>query len=131
MKGPTPKAIKLHKKSRTLELEYADAGSFTLSAEYLRVYSPSAEVRGHSPDEAKLQTNKIDVAINKLEPVGNYAVKIFFDDGHASGIYPWAYLYELSVNQEENWQDYLDRLNEAGASRDGAQVVNIMSASPK
>jgi len=131
MKGPIPKAIKLHKKSRTLELEYADAGSFTLTAEYLRVYSPSAEVRGHSPDEAKLQTNKIDVAIEKLEPVGNYAVKIFFDDSHASGIYPWTYLYELSEKHEGYWQDYLDRLNEAGASRDGAQAVNIMGFSPK
>lgn len=131
MKGPIPTAIKLHKKSRTLELEYADAGSFTLSAEYLRVYSPSAEVRGHSPDEAKLQTNKIDVAIEKLEPVGNYAIKIFFDDKHASGIYTWEYLYELSAKQEDYWQDYLDRLNEAGASRDGAQVVNIMDFSPK
>jgi len=131
MKGPTPNAIKLHKKSRTLELEYAEAGSFTLTAEYLRVYSPSAEVRGHHPDEAKLQTNKIDVAIDKLEPVGNYAIKIFFDDGHNTGIYPWTYLYELCLNQEENWQDYLARLEKEGGSRDGAQVVNIMDFSPK
>lgn len=131
MKGPTPKTLKLHKASRTLELEYANAGIFTLTAEYLRVYSPSAEVRGHSPEEAKLQTNKIDVAINKLEPVGNYAIKIFFDDGHNSGIYPWTYLYELCIKQDENWQDYLNRLDAANASRDGAQVVNIMPASPK
>jgi len=131
MKDPIPKAIKLHKKSRTLELEYADAVNFTLTAEYLRVYSPSAEVRGHSPDEAKLQTNKIDIAIEKLEPVGNYAIKIFFDDAHSSGIYTWDYLYELCEKQDEYWQDYLDRLNEAGASRDGAQVVNIMDFSPK
>ena len=131
MKGPTPTALKLHKASRTLELEYAKADSFTLTAEYLRVYSPSAEVRGHSPEEAKLQTNKIDVAIEKIEPVGNYAIKLFFDDGHHTGIYPWTYLYELCINKEDNWQDYLKRLDEAGASRDGAQVVNIMPASPK
>lgn len=130
MKGPTPKAIKLHKASRTLELEY-EADNYTLTAEYLRVFSPSAEVRGHSPEQAKLQTNKMDVGINKLEPVGNYAIKIFFNDGHSTGIYPWTYLYELCVNQEENWQDYLKRLDEAGASRDGAQVVNIMDFSPK
>jgi len=131
MKGPTPTAIKLHKVSRTLELEYASADSFTLTAEYLRVYSPSAEVRGHSPEEAKLQTNKIDVALQKIEPVGNYAVKLFFDDGHSSGIYPWAYLYELCEKQDEYWQDYLQRLKDANATRDGAQIVNIMSASPK
>lgn len=131
MKGPTPTVLKLHKASRTLELEYANAESFTLTAEYLRVYSPSAEVRGHSPEEAKLQTNKIDVAIDKLEPVGNYAIKIFYDDGHNSGIYPWTYLYELCIKQEENWQDYLKRLDEAGASRDGSQIVNIMPTSPK
>lgn len=131
MKGPTPKALKLHKKSRTLELEYAEAGSFTLTAEYLRVYSPSAEVRGHNKDQAKLQTNKIDAAITKVEPVGNYAIKLFFDDGHNTGIYPWTYLYELCEKQEEYWQDYLQRLKDANATRDGAQVVNIMSASPK
>lgn len=131
MKGPTPIAIKLHKVSRTLELEYADAGNFTLTAEYLRVYSPSAEVRGHSPEEAKLQTNKIDVALKKIEPVGNYAVKLFFDDGHSTGIYPWTYLYELCEKQEEYWQDYLDRLDKAGEGRDNAQVVNIMDFSPK
>ncbi|MEZ5523434.1 MAG: DUF971 domain-containing protein [Pseudomonadales bacterium] len=131
MKGPTPTALKLHKASRTLELEYETAGSFTLTAEYLRVYSPSAEVRGHSPEEAKLQINKIDVGIDKIEPVGNYAIKLFFDDGHNTGIYPWTYLYELCANQEQNWQDYLKRLDEAGASRDGSQVVQIMPAQPK
>lgn len=131
MKGPIPKTIKLHKKSRTLELGYADSDSYTLSAEYLRVYSPSAEVRGHGPDQAKLQTNKIDVGIEKLEPAGNYAVKIFFDDGHATGIYTWDYLYELCLNQEANWQDYLKRLDEQGGSRDGSQAVNIMGFSPK
>tara|TARA_B110000495_G_C22933638_1_gene545873 strand:+ start:723 stop:1118 length:396 start_codon:yes stop_codon:yes gene_type:complete len=131
MKAPTPTAIKLHKVSRTLELEYAQAGSFTLTAEYLRVYSPSAEVRGHGPDEATLQTKKIDVALLKIEPVGNYAVKLFFDDGHSTGIYPWTYLYELCEKQDEYWQDYLERLNKAGASRDGAQAVNIMGFSPK
>ena len=131
MKGPIPKAIKLHKASRTLELEYAQTGSFTLTAEYLRVYSPSAEVRGHSPQEARLQTNKIDVALQKVQPVGNYAVKLFFDDGHNTGIYPWTYLYELCEKQDEYWEDYLRRLKDANATRDGSQVVNIMPASPK
>ena len=131
MKGPTPTTLKLHKVSRTLELEYANTGNFRLTAEYLRVYSPSAEVRGHSPQEAKLQTNKIDVAINKIEPVGNYAIKLFFDDGHNTGIYPWTYLYELCEKQEEYWQNYLQRLQDANATRDGSQVVNIMPASPK
>ena len=131
MKAPIPKTIKLHKASRTLELGYAQAGSFTLTAEYLRVYSPSAEVRGHSPQEAKLQTNKIDVALVKVEPVGNYAVKLFFDDGHNTGIYPWTYLYELCEKHDDYWQYYLQRLDDANASRDGSQVVNIMPASPK
>ena len=131
MKAPTPSAIKLHKASRTLELQYQQAGNFTLTCEYLRVFSPSAEVRGHSPEQAVLQTGKKDVAIERIEPVGNYAIKLFFDDKHNSGIYPWSYLYELCQNQTAYWQDYLQRLEDANASRDGSVPINIMPLSPK
>lgn len=112
-----PDNIILHKKSRTLELVYPD-GSFELSAEFLRVHSPSAEVRGHGIGNGVLQTGKKFVAINSLEPAGNYALKIFFSDGHDSGLFTWNYLRELCTNQTPYWERYLAKLAEAGESRD-------------
>jgi DUF971 family protein len=115
---PVPTEIKLHQQSKLLEIRFADGGHFKLPCEYLRVYSPSAEVRGHSPGEETLQTGKRNVEIRAIEPVGNYAVKLVFSDGHDSGIYSWDVLYDLGVNQESYWQSYLIRLEAAGASRD-------------
>lgn len=100
-----------------LELVYSD-GSFRLPAEYLRVYSPSAEVKGHGPGQQVLQTGKQSVGIDGLESTGNYAIRISFSDGHDSGIYSWDYLYDLGNKQDKYWQDYLRRLDEAGKSRD-------------
>jgi DUF971 family protein len=116
-----PTKIKLHKSSNTLELSYAEAEgevSYTLNAEYLRVSSPSAEVRGHSPDQAVLQVGKSKVKLVGIEAVGHYAVKLDYDDGHDSGLYTWDYLRDLSVNQAQHWADYLDALNQAKQSRD-------------
>ena len=115
---PKPVAIQLHKRSRLLELEYADGERYSLSCEFLRVYSPSAEVLGHGPGQETLQVGKREVAITTAEPVGHYAIQPTFSDGHASGIYSWDYLYDLGDRQDELWQRYLDRLAEAGASRD-------------
>jgi DUF971 family protein len=114
---PTPTEIKLHQKSRVMEIAYDDGRTFRLPYEYLRVYSPSAEVRGHGPGQEVLQVGKRDVDIKALEPVGSYAVQPTFSDGHATGIYSWDYLYELGLEQEGNWADYLKRLEAAGASR--------------
>ena len=111
-----PTAITYHRDSRTLELDYGDATA-VLSAELLRVYSPSAEVRGHSESERVLQTGKKQVGIKELEAVGNYAVRIVFDDGHDTGIYSWEYLRDLHDRREEYWRDYLAQLKQANASR--------------
>lgn len=116
MPAPIPTRIKLHKASRTLELGYADGRSYQLPAEYLRVLSPSAEVRGHG--RPVLQTGKINVALVGVEPAGRYALKLVFDDGHDSGLYSWDYLYRLATEQAQRWQAYLDELHQAGASRD-------------
>ena len=125
---PTPSDIKLHTKSRLLELIYSDGECYELSCEYLRVYSPSAEVKGHGVGQEVLQVGKINVTINAIEPVGNYALQLVFSDGHNSGIYSWDYLYQLATNKEVWWQNYLQRLNKAGASRDpDIQVVKIGS----
>lgn len=113
----TPSRIQLHKKSKVLELVYGD-GIFELPAEYLRVYSPSAEVKGHGPGQAVLQSGKMHVGITGLETAGNYAIRILFDDGHDSGIFSWDYLHDLGRNYDQHWQDYLRRLDEAGQSRD-------------
>ena len=113
-----PVKINIHKKSAELELVYSENSTFTLSAEYLRVFSPSAEVQGHGPDQAVLQSGKRDVQFRDVEPQGNYALKLIFSDGHDSGIFSWNYLYELAVNQESNWASYLERLANAGKSRD-------------
>ena len=114
---PKPTDIKLHQASRVLELHFDDGFSCNLTCEYLRVHSPSAEVRGHGPGQEVLQVGKQDVNIEGIEPVGNYAVKLVFDDGHDSGLYSWDTLYELGQNYESNWQDYLKRLEEAGHQR--------------
>lgn len=112
-----PTEINLHKLSRILELSFEDGSSFNLPIEYLRVYSPSAEVQGHGPGQEVLQIGKQDVNIDNIEPIGHYAVKLAFDDNHDSGIYSWDYLYELGVTHAERWQDYLDRLEAEGHKR--------------
>jgi DUF971 family protein len=112
-----PTDIQLHQKSRVLELGYADGTSFRLPCEFLRVYSPSAEVRGHGPGQDKLQIGKEDVNITEIEPVGHYAVKLVFSDGHDTGIFDWDYLYNLGVEQEQLWAEYLEKLAAAGHTR--------------
>ena len=121
-----PVAIQLHSRSRQLELEYESGERFFLSCEYLRVHSPSAEVLGHGPGQEVLQTGKMNVGITAIKPVGNYALQLVFDDGHDTGLYSWRYLYELCQGQEVRWQDYLDRLEKAGANRDpDVQVLKL------
>jgi DUF971 family protein len=123
MAAPLPQDIKLHTKSRTLELIYSDQESFELSAEYLRVHSPSAEVRGHGIGQGVLQTGKQLVGIKGLEPAGNYALKIIFDDGHDSGLYTWDYLYDLCHKQTTYWSKYLEALATAGETRHGNMIA--------
>ncbi|MFK7829646.1 MAG: gamma-butyrobetaine hydroxylase-like domain-containing protein [Congregibacter sp.] len=108
----------MRKQSRVLELDFEDGRSFSLSWEFLRVHSPSAEVRGHHSSQAVLQTGKKQVAVNELRPVGHYALQIVFDDGHDSGLYSWEYLLELCETHDTLWTSYLDKLRAAGASRD-------------
>jgi DUF971 family protein len=115
---PQPVEIKLHQKSRILEIAFADGRQFRLPCEFLRVYSPSAEVRGHGPGQEVLQTGKMNVDITKIEPVGSYAIQLVFSDGHDTGIYSWDLLYDYGTRQEEMWQHYLKRMAEAGASRE-------------
>ena len=116
-KTPKPVSITLHQQSRMLEINFEDNSSFEMSCEYLRVYSPSAETRGHGAGQKTFHTDKQNVNIDKLEPVGNYAIKIHFDDGHSTGLYSWTLLYELGINKEKNWQDYLDALEQADHRR--------------
>jgi len=115
---PQPIEIKLHQASRVLEIAFADGHTFRLPYELLRVYSPSAEVRGHGPGQETLQAGKRDVTITNVEPIGHYALRPTFSDGHESGIYSWDYLYDLGLRQDELWRRYVERLDEAGASRD-------------
>ena len=115
---PTPESITLHEKSRALELAFSDGARFRIPLELLRVCSPSAEVMGHGPGQEVLQTGKRDVTLVDLQPVGNYAIQPSFSDGHNSGIYTWAYLYELGRDQDALWQRYLKRLRDAGLDRD-------------
>ena len=115
---PVPTEIKLHQASRLMELSFADGTNFRLPYEFLRVYSPSADVRGHGPGQETLQVGKREVTIAELEPVGHYAVRPKFSDGHDTGIYSWDYLYDLGERHDELWQQYLARLAAAGASRD-------------
>lgn len=121
-----PTAVELHSRSRLLDLEYGDGERYSLTCEYLRVYSPSAEVLGHGPGQEVLQSGKMKVGITAIKPVGNYALQLVFDDGHDTGLFSWDYLYQLCTEQESRWQDYLDRLDRAGASRDpDVQVLNL------
>jgi len=112
-----PTEIKLRNKSRVLEVAFADGARYELDFEYLRVFSPSAEVRGHGPGQERLQTGKENVMIKSVDPVGHYAVRLVFDDGHDTGLYNWDYLRDLGENAARNWQDYLDRLEAAGYAR--------------
>jgi DUF971 family protein len=116
----TPTDLVFHNRSRLLEISFDDGKTFKLPYEYLRVYSPSAEVRGHGPGQDTLQTGKRDVAIENVEQVGHYAIRPRFSDGHDTGIYSWDYLHDLGERQSQLWQDYLSRLSAAGASRDPA-----------
>ncbi len=122
----SPTDIKLHQKSRVLEVTFADGKHFKLPYEFLRVYSPSAAVRGHGSGQEVLQIGKQDVEITELEPVGTYAVQPVFSDGHYTGLYSWDYIYSLGMNQDEMWQHYLRRMEEAGASR-----VPVLGAFPQ
>ncbi len=122
---PLPTEIKLHQVSHTLEIAFADGKRFEFTCEFLRVYSPSAEVRGHGPGQEVLQVGKKNVAIDRIEPVGNYAVVLVFSDGHDSGIYSWDYFYDLGINQEALWNRYLERMEEAGASREEKKASPI------
>jgi DUF971 family protein len=117
-RSPQPTDITLHAASRVLEISFDDGKTFKLPFEFLRVYSPSAEVRGHGPGQETLQVGKRDVTITSLDPIGHYAIQPNFSDGHSSGIYSWEYLYHLGMEQERLWADYLARLAEVGASRD-------------
>ncbi len=114
--APLPSGIELHKQSRKLELVYGDK-HYLLSAEFLRVHSPSAEVKGHGPGQEVLQVQKENVGISNIEPVGHYAVKIYFDDGHDSGLFSWDYLYDLCIHQDDYWQIYLEKLMAEGYER--------------
>ncbi|MGC1332929.1 gamma-butyrobetaine hydroxylase-like domain-containing protein [Pseudomonas sp.] len=120
-----PTAINLHKASKTLTLTYGPDEVYNLPAEFLRVHSPSAEVQGHG--KPILQFGKLGVGLSKIEPAGQYALKLTFDDGHDSGLFTWDYLYQLSIRQEQLWADYLDELQKAGKTRDPAlSVVKLM-----
>lgn len=115
---PIPSEIKLHQKSRRLELIYENGEAYSLDFEYLRVYTPSAEARGHGPGQETLQTGKRNVGIERIEPVGTYALRLVFSDGHDSGLYSWDMLYNLGKHHEELWQEYLKQIESQGLSRD-------------
>ncbi len=117
MSKPMPTELNLHRASKVLEITFDDGEHFNLPCEFLRVYSPSAEVQGHTPDQRKLQLGKEDVGIDRIEPVGNYAVLLHFDDGHNTGIFSWETLYKMGKNQAAMWQQYLDDLKAAGHER--------------
>jgi DUF971 family protein len=119
---PRPTEIKLHKQSRVLEISFADGKTFSLPCELLRVYSPSAEVRGHGPGQEVLQVGKQLVEITQIEPAGSYAIQLTFSDGHDTGIYSWDLLYDYGQRHEEMWRHYLKRLEEAGASREAVSA---------
>ncbi|HFB64565.1 MAG TPA: DUF971 domain-containing protein [Aeromonadales bacterium] len=121
--------IKWHKKSRQLYLGFSNGHDFELPIEYLRVFSPSAEVQGHGPGQETLVEGKRFVNLSNIEPVGNYAIKLIFDDGHDSGLYTWEYLYNLASNYQQNWKSYLDKLHQAGKQREG-QDVHILNLNP-
>jgi DUF971 family protein len=120
--APTPSAITVHSQSRQLQVGFSDGSDFHIPFELMRVYSPSAEVQGHGPGQEVLQTGKREVTLLDLEPIGNYAVKPVFSDGHDSGLFSWEYLYFLGSEQERLWTDYLGRLKVAGVDRDAPMV---------
>ena len=128
--APTPTEIKLHQKSRLMEIAFSDGRSFSLTCEFLRVFSPSAEVRGHGPGQEVLQAGKREVDIVSLDPVGSYAVQPTFSDGHATGIFSWDYLYSLGTDQERLWADYLQKLAAAGRGRDPEQGLTSVIPGP-
>lgn len=117
---PRPTEIKLHKQSRILDITFSDGKAFHFSYEFLRVHSPSSDVRGHGPGQGILQTGKREININQVKPVGNYAIQLDFSDGHNTGLYSWDLLYSYGLDQDKMWQQYLQRLKEANASRDPA-----------
>jgi len=121
--SPTPTALTVHSQSRILQVAFSDGAEFKIPFELMRVYSPSAEVMGHGPGQEVLQTGKRDVGVIELEPIGNYAVKPVFSDGHESGIFSWDYLYHLGSQQARLWEDYNRRLEAAGAVRDAPMVI--------
>jgi len=126
---PSPTEIKLHQKSRILEISFADGKTFRFPCEFLRVYSPSAEVRGHGPGQEVLQVGKKNVEIKQIEPVGTYAIQPTFSDGHDTGIYSWDLLYDYGLHQEEMWRRYVKRMEEACASRE--PVAGAFEQRPK
>lgn len=130
MTAPAPTSLNIRKKTAQLVLVYQNGEQYSLSFELLRVYSPSAEVRGHSGEQAVLQTGKAGVQIEQIKPAGNYGIQIYFDDGHSSGIYSWPYLHELAINQAALWENYLQQLHKAGKSR-YAGAVEIMDLKKK
>jgi DUF971 family protein len=121
MPAPPPVEITLHQKSQVLEIAFSDGKTFHLPSEFLRVYSPSAEVRGHGPGQEVLQVGKKNVKIAAVEPVGHYAIQLKFSDGHDTGIYSWDLLYDYGERQQTMWQQYLKRLADASASREAAK----------
>ncbi len=125
-----PSDIRIRKQSRLLQLDYDDGTSFELPFELLRVWSPSAEVRGHGPGEGTLQTGKKDVVVTDAEMVGNYAIKLSFSDGHDSGLFTWSFLRELGEQKERYWQRYLERLEQEGGSRSNDSGATPQSWSP-
>jgi len=124
---PRPTEIKLHQKSKVLDISFSDGKIFNFPCEFLRVYSPSAEVSGHGPEQEVLQTGKNLVNIHKIVPVGNYAIQLYFTDGHNTGLYSWDLLYRYGLNYEQMWQRYLQRMTQAGASREPANAVQSQS----
>ncbi|MEL7449537.1 MAG: DUF971 domain-containing protein [Pseudomonadota bacterium] len=127
-KEPHPTELRLRKASRVLEVAFDDGARFSLPFEYLRVFSPSAEVRGHGPGQEVLQTGKEYVGISKIEPIGQYAVRLVFDDGHDSGLYSWRVLHDLGTNQKANWREYLARVKAAGYQR---KEIDAMKVAPQ
>ena len=128
---PHPTEIKLHQKSRILDISFSDGKTFQFSCEFLRVHSPSAEVSGHGPGQEVLQTGKRMVNIIRIEPVGNYAIQLNFTDGHNTGLYSWDLLYNYGLNQDKMWQRYLQRMEEAGVNRETATQSQTMNHSCK
>ncbi|MEY4693761.1 MAG: hypothetical protein RLZZ95_210 [Pseudomonadota bacterium] len=126
--SPTPESLTVHGQSKVLEIGFSDGAHFRIPFELMRVYSPSAEVQGHGPGQEVLQTGKREVTIAEIEPVGNYAVKPTFSDGHESGLFTWEYLYFLGDQQQALWQQYEDRLQAAGMSRDAPMAEKAGSA---